>query len=105
MLVLTRKLQEQISIGQEITITILRVKGNTVKLGIDAPTDVRIIRSELPRFDTSDEQDEQRHAGQAATRDRSQHPHRQPTDAPDRATGLKPIVARVHQRTRALVAG
>ncbi len=52
MLVLTRKLQEQISIGQDVTITILRVKGNTVRIGIDAPQEVRVVRGELPRHET-----------------------------------------------------
>ena len=37
MLVLTRKLQQQIKIGEEITVTILRVKGHTVRVGIEAP--------------------------------------------------------------------
>jgi carbon storage regulator CsrA len=46
-LVLTRKALQQIQIGDKITITILRVKGNAVRVGIDAPRDERIIRSEL----------------------------------------------------------
>ncbi len=50
MLVLTRKLQDQIRIGENITITILRVKGNTVRIGLDAPRDVRVMRGELPDF-------------------------------------------------------
>jgi carbon storage regulator CsrA len=48
MLVLTRKHQEQIRIGDNVTLTILRVKGNTVKVGIEAPRDVRVVRGELP---------------------------------------------------------
>ena len=48
MLVLTRKLKEQIRIGDNITITILRIKGKSVRIGIDAPDYVRILRSELP---------------------------------------------------------
>ncbi len=48
MLVLTRKLQERIRIGDNITITVLRVKGNTVRVGIEAPRDVRVVRAELP---------------------------------------------------------
>jgi len=51
MLVLTRKLQEKIQIGNDITITILRMKGNTVRVGIEAPRDVRVVRAELPRFE------------------------------------------------------
>lgn len=48
MLVLTRKLQQEIKIGDQITVTILRVKGQTVRVGISAPRDVRVIRGELP---------------------------------------------------------
>jgi carbon storage regulator CsrA len=51
MLVLTRKLKEQIRIGDNVTITILKVQGNTVRVGIEAPKNVRVIRGELPRFD------------------------------------------------------
>ncbi len=47
MLVLTRKLKDQIRIGENITITILRVKGNVVRVGIDAPRSVPIMRGEL----------------------------------------------------------
>ncbi len=52
MLVLTRKRQEQIRIGENITLTILRIKGNTVRVGIEAPRDVRVIRGELPTKST-----------------------------------------------------
>jgi carbon storage regulator CsrA len=48
MLVLTRKQEQQIKIGNDITITILRVKGNTVRVGIKAPSEVRVVRAELP---------------------------------------------------------
>ena len=51
MLVLSRKLQQQIKIGDQITVTILRVKGNTVRVGIAAPRDLRVIRGELPKND------------------------------------------------------
>jgi carbon storage regulator CsrA len=47
MLVLTRKTQEKIQIGDNITITIVRVKGQSVRVGIEAPHDVRVIRGEL----------------------------------------------------------
>ena len=47
MLVLTRKLQETIKIGDQVTIHILKVKGNTVRLGIDAPRQIRVMRGEL----------------------------------------------------------
>ena len=52
MLVLTRKYQEKIRIGDNITITVLRTKGKAVRLGIEAPADVPVIRGELS-FETS----------------------------------------------------
>jgi len=48
MLVLTRKKQQQIRIGDNITITFLQVKGSTVRVGIDAPRNVHVARGELP---------------------------------------------------------
>ncbi len=48
MLVLTRKLKQKIQIGKNITITVLRVQGNSVRIGIDAPDNVRVLRAELP---------------------------------------------------------
>lgn len=52
MLVLTRKHQEQIRIGDNITVTILKVKGSAVRIGIEAPRDIRVIRGELPTFES-----------------------------------------------------
>lgn len=56
MLVLTRKKREQVRIGQEITITVIRVKGNYVQLGIEAPREVRVVRGELPTFDADEKE-------------------------------------------------
>jgi carbon storage regulator CsrA len=50
MLVLTRKLDEAIQIGDNIKITVLRVKGNTVRIGIEAPKHVKVVRDELERM-------------------------------------------------------
>ena len=47
MLVLTRKLEQSINIGSEIKVMVLDIKGNAVELGIDAPLDVRVYRSEI----------------------------------------------------------
>jgi carbon storage regulator len=47
MLVLSRKVGEQIQIGPDITVTVLRVDGKRVRLGIAAPSGYRILRSEL----------------------------------------------------------
>ncbi|WP_182867654.1 carbon storage regulator [Stieleria mannarensis] len=47
MLVLSRKADQQIKIGDDITLTIVRVEGNRVRIGVSAPRDVRILRGEL----------------------------------------------------------
>ena len=47
MLLLTRKLGENIRIGDDVKITIVEVKGNHVKLGIDAPPSVKVHRVEI----------------------------------------------------------
>ena len=47
MLVLTRKVNQQIRLGDNITVTILRVQGNSIRIGVDAPKDVRVVRGEL----------------------------------------------------------
>jgi carbon storage regulator CsrA len=54
MLVLTRKLDEAIQIGDNIKITVLRVKGNTVRIGIEAPKHIKVVRDELERVIASD---------------------------------------------------
>tara|TARA_R110002072_G_scaffold284587_1_gene449007 strand:+ start:20249 stop:20467 length:219 start_codon:yes stop_codon:yes gene_type:complete len=52
MLVLSRKTEEAIQIGDEITVKVLSVKGGVVRLGFEAPKDVSIFRSELlPGFE------------------------------------------------------
>lgn len=47
MLVLTRKAAEAIQLGSDVTITVLEIKGNKVRLGITAPDHVNIARAEL----------------------------------------------------------
>jgi carbon storage regulator CsrA len=47
MLILTRKVGEKIKIGADVTITLCRVKDGSVRLGIEAPKDVHILRGEL----------------------------------------------------------
>lgn len=56
MLVLTRKLNESIRIGDDILITVVGVDRGKIRLGIAAPQDVKIMRSELPD-DTCDRRD------------------------------------------------
>lgn len=47
MLVLTRKEGESIEIGGGVVISVVKVNGNRVRLGIEAPPDVPVVRSEL----------------------------------------------------------
>ena len=47
MLVLTRKSDESINLGDDITITVVEIKGNSVRLGIKAPDKLKIYRKEL----------------------------------------------------------
>jgi carbon storage regulator len=47
MLILTRRPGESIQVGQGIEISVLEVRGNQVRLGINAPPDVVVLRSEL----------------------------------------------------------
>lgn len=48
MLVLSRKTNERILIGEKIALTVVRIGPNTVRIGIDAPRDVNIRRHEVP---------------------------------------------------------
>ena len=47
MLVLSRKEGERLVIGDNVVITVNRISGNRITLGIDAPRDIRIVRGEL----------------------------------------------------------
>ena len=74
MLVLTRKLNEQIMIGDDIKVTLIRVRGNTIRIGIEAPRDVRIVRGELERMDADESL-----AGELSEREQAfAHPPTQP---------------------------
>ena len=47
MLILTRKIGESLMIGSEVTVTVMAVKGNQVRLGVNAPKDVAVHREEI----------------------------------------------------------
>jgi carbon storage regulator len=47
MLILTRRVGETLMIGNDISVTVLGVKGNQVRIGVDAPKDVAVHREEI----------------------------------------------------------
>ena len=49
MLVLTRKKNESIMLGEEIRITVLEINADSIKIGIDAPKELTVLRSEIYR--------------------------------------------------------
>ena len=57
MLVLSRKATERIRLGDNIVVTVVRVSGDRVRLGIEAPPDVLVLRDELQPRPRPEEQD------------------------------------------------
>ena len=47
MLILTRRVGETLMVGDEVTVTVLGVRGNQVRIGIDAPKNVEVHREEI----------------------------------------------------------
>lgn len=47
MLILTRRIDEKLLVGDDVTITVLGVKGNQVRIGVDAPEDTPVHREEI----------------------------------------------------------
>ncbi|MCF7969508.1 MAG: carbon storage regulator CsrA [Methylococcaceae bacterium] len=59
MLILTRRVGETLMIGDEVTVTVLGVKGNQVRIGVNAPKDVSVHREEIyERIKREDQADE-----------------------------------------------
>jgi len=96
MLVLSRKIEDEIIIDENITIRVLRVKGNTVRLGISAPSEVSIMRGELPRREIEFELTTEEAEEQPETEIRFQRFAPQPP----RHNRLQEIVKRVNQSIR-----
>jgi len=58
MLVLSRKVGERIWIGENISVTVVRITGGGVRLGIDAPAELPVVREELrARIESEDEEE------------------------------------------------
>ncbi len=56
MLILSRKIDEKIKIGEEITITLIDIHGDQVKIGVEAPKNVKVFRQEV--FDAIQKENE-----------------------------------------------
>ena len=52
MLVLSRKQSQKIKLGDSIVVTVVRVSGDKVRLGIEAPSDLLVLRAELDPFES-----------------------------------------------------
>lgn len=59
MLILTRRVGETIMVGDEVTVTVLGVKGNQVRIGVNAPREVAVHREEIyDRIKADEQQDD-----------------------------------------------
>jgi carbon storage regulator len=67
MLILTRRVGETVMIGNEVTVTVLGVKGNQVRIGINAPKSVAVHREEIYERIKREQQGEQEADAKPAT--------------------------------------
>jgi carbon storage regulator len=64
MLILTRRVGETLMVGDDITVTVLGVKGNQVRIGVNAPRDVAVHREEIyDRIKSEQDQKNGTHSG------------------------------------------
>ena len=66
MLILTRRVGETLMIGDQVTVTVLGVKGNQVRIGINAPKDLAVHREEIYQRIRREQEGQKEHPGDAS---------------------------------------